>query len=89
MVLNSELPIFDSSFKPNETMTTIAKVQEQLNKVFEMQDQLQKESWTKENWNFNQMREDFLSNISNILSETLESLREEDDDREYISSNER
>jgi hypothetical protein len=70
-------------------MTTIAKVQEQLNKVFEMQDQLQKESWTKENWNFNQMREDFLSNISNILSETLESLREEDDDREYISSNER
>ena len=24
MVLNSELPIFDSSFKPNETMTTLS-----------------------------------------------------------------
>ena len=28
MVLNSERPIFDSSFKPNETMTTITKTKE-------------------------------------------------------------
>jgi hypothetical protein len=70
-------------------MTSIEKVQQELNKVFAMQDQLQKEVWTKENYQINSMREDMLSDIASTLSEVLTRLQEENQDCEYISLNER
>ncbi len=70
-------------------MTSIEKVQQELNKVFAMQDQLQKEVWTKENYQINSMREDMLSDMASTLSEVLTSLQEENQDCEYISLNER
>jgi predicted metal-dependent hydrolase len=70
-------------------MTAIEKVQQELNKVFTMQDQLQKEVWTKENYQINSMREDMLSEISSTLSEVLRTLEEQNEDLEYISLNER
>jgi hypothetical protein len=70
-------------------MTAIEKVQQELSKVFTMQDQLQKEVWTKENYQINSMREDMLSDMAATLSEVLASLQEENEDCEYISLNER
>ena len=70
-------------------MTAIEKVQQELSKVFTMQDQLQKEVWTKENYQINSMREDMLSDMAATLSEVLTSLQEENQDCEYISLNER
>ena len=70
-------------------MKAIEKVQQELNKVFAMQDQLQKEVWTKENYQINSMREDMLSDMASTLSEVLTSLQEENQYCEYISLNER
>jgi|688.fasta_scaffold1568263_1 hypothetical protein len=70
-------------------MKAIEKVQQELNKVFAMQDQLQKEVWTKENYQINSMREDMLSEMASTLSQVLRSLEEENEDLEYISLNER
>jgi hypothetical protein len=70
-------------------MKAIEKVQQELNKVFAMQDQLQKEVWTKENYQINSMREDMLSDMASTLSKVLTSLQEENQDCEYISLNER
>jgi hypothetical protein len=70
-------------------MKSIEKVQQELNKVFAMQDQLQKEVWTKENYQINSMREDMLSEMASTLSQVLRSLEEENEDLEYISLNER
>jgi hypothetical protein len=54
-----------------------------------MQDQLQKEVWTKENYQINSMREDMLSEMASTLSQVLRSLEEENEDLEFISLNER
>jgi hypothetical protein len=70
-------------------MKAIEKVQQELNKVFAMQDQLQKEVWTKENYQINSMREDMLSEMASTLSQVLRSLEEENEDLEFISLNER
>jgi hypothetical protein len=70
-------------------MKAIEKVQQELNKVFAMQDQLQKEVWTKENYQINSMREDMLSEMASTLSQVLRTLEEENEDLEYISLNER
>jgi len=70
-------------------MKAIEKVQQELNKVFVMQDQLQKEVWTKENYQINSMREDMLLEMASTLSQVLRSLEEENEDLEYISLNER
>jgi hypothetical protein len=70
-------------------MKAIEKVQQELNKVFAMQDQLQKEVWTKENYQINSMREDMLSEMASTLSQVLRTLEEENEDLEYISQNER
>jgi hypothetical protein len=70
-------------------MTAIQKVQQELNKVFAMQDQLQKEVWTKENYQINSMREDMLSEMASTLSQVLRTLEEENEYLEYISLNER
>ena len=70
-------------------MKAIEKVQQELNKVFAMQDQLQKEVWTKENYQINSMREDMLSEMASTISQVLRSLEEENEDLEFISLNER
>jgi hypothetical protein len=70
-------------------MKAIEKVQQELNKVFAMQDQLQKEVWTKENYQINSMREDMLSEMASTLSQVLRTLEEENEDLEFISLNER
>jgi hypothetical protein len=70
-------------------MKAIEKVQQELNKVFAMQDQLQKEVWTKENYQINSMREDMLSEMASTLSQVLRSLEEENEDLEFISLNEK
>jgi hypothetical protein len=70
-------------------MKAIEKVQQELNKVFAMQDQLQKEVWTKENYQINSMREDMLSEMASTLSQVLRILEEENEDLEFISLNER
>jgi hypothetical protein len=70
-------------------MKAIEKVQQELNKVFAMQDQLQREFWTKENYQINSMREDMLSEMASTLSKVLRTLEEENQDLEFTSLNER
>jgi hypothetical protein len=67
----------------------IEKVQQELNKVFSLQNQLQKEVWNKENYQINSMKEDMLSDWAESLGKILNDLQESNEDFDYIGLNER
>ena len=69
--------------------TSIEKVRQQLSKVFAMEDALQKEVWTKENFEANSAKEDMLSAWGNSLQAILNELESNLEDSEFTSLNER
>jgi hypothetical protein len=68
---------------------SIEKVKQELSKVFAMQDALQKEVWTKENFAVNSAKEDMLSDWAESLSIILNELDLVSEDYDYTSLNER
>jgi hypothetical protein len=69
--------------------TQLEKVRQELSKVFAMENALQKEIWTKENFEANSVKEDMLSAWANSLQEILNELESNLEYSEFISLNER